>query len=197
MITKNRHMVIKILFWISTVAILTNQIHAEYYSPGNYRFPVDKHELFSSDFLGSKLTVYSDVYPLETKKKIVFRLTITPMPDENQIQQTNIYLNIISAGRGLLESRYEFIKNENETYFLEHTFWDQGNYKFEVQINYTDSSNVSKSSTFSFTQEVKGSQQQNAKEDNKNGMGMGSTMLIIMGVMMLVVMAAVGIGMHR
>lgn len=164
---------------------------------GGYLFAQhdQQYEIFTTNIEGSQLTVLTNMYPLIAGKKVVFTMRTALKDMNNKIQPNDIFLNIINMNTMDDETRLVFISLEKgNEYFANYTFSQSGNYKFRLMLSIVDSSNIVRTQEVSFTQEVKKNESEQEEKSNGGFMGMGTTMMLIMVGVMMVVMAVVVMG---
>ena len=173
--------------------ILFNKLTAQHTHHDSDNELKGEFEIFKSDMEGFKFSLTSSLYPLVVGKKIVFSIKGSSPDNEKQFDPCIMSLNIFKPDENI--SKLVFTKHELEDkYVLDYTFWKSGKYNFGLEIQNADSLAENKISKFSFTQVVKEIGESNGSDSHHSGMGMGSVMLIVMGVVMLVSMVLISMG---
>jgi hypothetical protein len=147
-------------------------------------------QLFSSQIEGNNFSVFSGSYPLLSNNNITFNIDGLNDNFSKEYNISNISLIAINPNDSSTLKK-DFNKNSNNVYSVIFKSANTGFYRFEITFFYSDSMNNNKNASFSFSQEVKENVNNSDNSQSHGFMGMGPTMLIIMGAVMVTVMALV------
>jgi hypothetical protein len=140
--------------------------------------------LFSTQQSEFSAEVQSASKKMVTKEKSDVYLKLS---SKYQIDSLSVALKI-NSNSGKIQRINNLMEYSNGLYNTEVMFKEPGSYQFTFSFNLIDSSDILKKTNFSFSKDVKSSE--NKEKEDHGFMGMSSTMMIMMGAAMLVMMIA-------